>query len=95
LSPGTEYEPGQKVYTTTPTFTWKADAKAQYYSLAISKSPYGSDNLVYNNQKITGSSITIPENVLVAGEKYRWNMYAYNNAGRSAVSWTLYFTITQ
>jgi len=95
LSPGTEYEPGQKVYTTTPTFTWKADNKAQYYSLAISKSPYGSDNLVYNKQEITGSSIIIPENVLVAGEKYRWNMYAYNNAGRSAVSWTLYFTITK
>jgi hypothetical protein len=94
LSPGQEYEPGEKVYTTTPTFTWKADTKAQYYSLAISKSPYGSDNLVYNKQEITGSSITIPENVLVAGEKYRWNMYAYNSAGRSPVSWTLYFTVT-
>lgn len=95
ISPGNDYEPGEKVYTRTPTLTWKPVDQAEYYSLAIRKSPYGSDNIVYSQQQISGTSLTVPDNILVVGEKYRWNMYAYNSAGKSEVSWTLYFKVKQ
>ena len=95
ISPGSEYEPGQKIYTSTPTLTWEPAPKAQYYSLAISRAPYGPENILYSREQITGTSVTLPENVLIVGENYRWNMYAYNTAGRSDISWTLYFNLKQ
>ncbi|MHB8165135.1 MAG: hypothetical protein ACYDDV_12500, partial [Methanoregula sp.] len=95
LLPGSEYEPGQKIYTRIPTLMWEPASKAQYYSLTISKSPYGPENVVYSQDHITGTSITLPENVLTVGEKYRWNMYAYNTAGKSDESWTIYFNVKQ
>jgi LPXTG-motif cell wall-anchored protein len=92
LSPGTSYEPGEIIHTLTPTLRWSSGSGADYYTLAISKYPYQPDNIVYKPQRVYGTSITVPGNILVVGEKYRWTMQAHNSAGASSYSWTLYFT---
>jgi len=93
VSPGSPNEPGTVINTLTPTLQWTAVPNAEYYALAISAYPYGTVNIVYNPQKIYGTSIIVPSGVLVKGKKYRWNMQAYNSAGWSSVSTTLYFQI--
>lgn len=77
--------------TLTPTLAWSAVSNADYYALAISIYPYGSTNIVYNRQQLTGTSHTVPGGVLEYGKKYRWNIQAHNIAGWSDVSNTLYF----
>ncbi|MBS3918574.1 MAG: hypothetical protein KG012_06765, partial [Deltaproteobacteria bacterium] len=91
ISPGITSEPGTLINTLTPTLQWTAVPNADYYALAISIYPYGTGNIVYNPQKIYGTSITVPSGYLVRGKKYRWNMQAYNSAGLSSVSEPLYF----
>ena len=90
-SPGSSSEPGPGLSTLTPTLQWSGVSGADYYALAISKYPYGSSNIIYNPQQLTGTSHAVPSGTLVAGEKYRWNMQAHNSAGWSDVSNTLYF----
>jgi len=92
LSPGSTSAPGPYISTLTPTLQWQTVSNADYYALAISVYPYGSTNIIYNPQKIYGSSIPVPSGKLEAGKKYRWNMQSYNSAGWSEkVSITLYF----
>ena len=90
-SPGTSYEPGPVLSTLTPTLYWSTVNGADYYALAISKYPYGSDNIIYNPQHLTGTYHLVPSGTLLTGERYRWNMQAHNSAGWSTVSNTLYF----
>jgi hypothetical protein len=90
-SPGSSSEPGSFVSSVTPTLYWSQAQGADYYALAISKYPYGSSNIVYNPQQIYGTSIAVPSNTLIAGEKYRWNMQAHGSGGWSGISSTLYF----
>jgi hypothetical protein len=91
LSPGTTSAPGPTISTLTPTLQWQAVSNADYYNLSVSIYPYGTSNIIYYNQQIYGNSITVPSGELEAGKKYRWNMRAYNNAGFSDYSITLYF----
>jgi hypothetical protein len=91
LSPGSSSSPGPTISDLTPTMSWQSVSDADYYALAISEYPYGTSNIVYNPQQVYGSSTTIPSGVLESGKKYRWNMQAYNNAGWSGISETLYF----
>jgi hypothetical protein len=92
LSPGSSSAPGPTIDTLTPTLTWLEVDNADYYALAISVYPYGSNNIVYNPQEVYGSSIAIPSGKLEAGKKYRWNMQSHNSAGWSEeVSSLLYF----
>ena len=96
LLPGNPIDPGFTIPSLTPTMMWTSVAGADYYALAISKYPYGPSNIVYNPQIIYGTSIQVPANILVEGEKYRWNLQAHNSAGWSSVSSILYFnTIRQ
>jgi len=85
-SPGTSSEPGEEIDTLTPTFRWQAVSSADQYGLYISKYPYGSSNIVYENEAISGSSISLPlpSGYLQDGVKYRWNMRAHNSAGWSS-----------
>lgn len=92
ISPGASSE-GAVVSTLTPTFQWATGANAQTHGLYISKYPYGSNYLVYNNTSVSGNSLTLPQGVLVSGTKYRWNMTAFNAGGESSISNTLYFTV--
>ena len=91
VSPGSSSEPGVVISTLTPTLQWSGVSGADYYALAISKYPYGSNNIVYNPQQLIGSSHAVPDGILESGQKYRWNMQAHNNAGWSDVSSNLYF----
>jgi hypothetical protein len=91
ISPGTTREPGIVINTLTPKLQWAAVPNADYYALAISIYPYGTSYIVYNPQKIYGTSITVPSGYLTKGKKYCWNMQAYNSAGWSSISETLYF----
>ena len=91
LSPGSSLSPGSTIDNLTPTFQWSGVSDADYYALAISKYPYGSVNIVYNPQQLTGTSHIVPAGRLEYGEKYCWNMQAHNSAGWSDISSTLYF----
>jgi len=91
LSPGTTSAPGPIISTLTPTLQWQAVPNADYYNLSVSIYPYGTSNIIYYNQQIYGNSITVPSGELEAGNKYRWNMRAYNSAGYSDYSSDYYF----
>ena len=78
ISPGIITEPGITIDTLTPTLQWSAsEGGADYYSIYVSKYPYGSSNLVIEQNFVYGTSWTIPIGKLVNGEKYRWNMQAH------------------
>ena len=90
--PGTATDTGSISASLTPTFTWNAVGGAQSYSIFISKSPYGSANIIYKAIGVPGPSFTIPAGFLQSGVKYCWNMTASNSGGESGVSNALYFT---
>jgi hypothetical protein len=92
-SPGTSSEPGEEINTLTPTFRWNSVSNADSYGLYISKYPYGSGNLVFEQEGITGTSFNLPGGYLQDGVKYRWNMKAFNGAGESGYSSRLYFWV--
>jgi uncharacterized repeat protein (TIGR02543 family) len=96
LSPGASTDSSFPIGTTTPTSTWSASPGADRYGLYISKYPYGSSNLVYVNESISGSqtSFPVPPASLADGGSYRWNMSAHNSAGWGSVSNTLYFQVS-
>jgi hypothetical protein len=95
VSPGAASEPGPVISTLTPTLRWTAVPGAVSYAVGISKYPYGSANLVWNPQIVTGTSIQVPGGVLQPGTKYRWNMQARSAAGQlSPLSAALYFQTT-
>jgi hypothetical protein len=93
-SPGTLTDTGFLVTTTTPTMQWSGSG-ATTYELAISSTPYGSGNVVYDNSAVAGSvaSFQIPSGYLNSSVKYAWNMRATNAAGTSSWSAPLYFTV--
>ena len=91
LYPGADGAPGNLIEDLTPTLHWTFEPRADYYALAISQYPYGTTNIIYNPQRLTGTSHAVPPGVLQPGIKYRWNLQAGNAAGWSAVSNTLYF----
>ena len=95
VSPGTTSGPGSVVTTTTPTFTWNTASGATDYDIFISKSPYGSSNLVYTTYCLTGTSHTIPAGTLQDGFLYRWNMQANVSctACEGGYSSVLYFQV--
>ncbi|MDD1652516.1 MAG: hypothetical protein LUO86_05735, partial [Methanomicrobiales archaeon] len=91
LAPGSASSPGTRLTTLTPTLSWTGSAGADNYSVAISRYPYGSANIVWNLQGINGTSVTVPAGLLSSGTKYRWNLQARAGSRWSPVSNTLYF----
>jgi GH25 family lysozyme M1 (1,4-beta-N-acetylmuramidase) len=91
LSPGSTEGPGPRIASLTPTITWTGVPGAENYTLAISRYPYGSANIIWNPRGVTGTSLAIPAGVLANGEKYRWNLQARAGSRWSPVSNTLYF----
>jgi parallel beta-helix repeat protein len=80
----------------TPTFQWGSVANADYYALYISEPPYGQANLVFDSEEdygpIYGASFILPSGILSEGVTYRWNMSAWNEAGRGPISSSWSFT---
>lgn len=91
VSPGSDSEPGQLIENLTPKMQWTSVPGADYYSLAISKYPYGSLNIIHNPTMVYGTSYTLPSGILEYGQKYRWNMRSHNTSGWSTFSDTWYF----
>jgi hypothetical protein len=91
LSPGSTSAPGPTIANLTPKLSWSAVANAEYYNLSVSIYPYGYDNIVFYDNQAYGTSVTIPSGYLQAGQKYRWNIRAYNSAGYSDYSSDYYF----
>ena len=60
--------------STTPTLRWEKTPGAELYALYVSRYPYGSKNLVYQNKSLKTTSFKIPEGYLVDGGRYRWNV---------------------
>ncbi len=86
ISPGSSALPGETVRVAqngSLEFRWTGVQGATRYGLYISKTPYGPANLVYMNEQVTGSSLTIPLSAFQqAGvSAYRWNMTAFNGPG--------------
>jgi len=71
-------EPDQEVTvpTLTPTFYWRAVTGATRYTLWLGKSWSGSQDTEVFSKAVTGTSFTLPAQVLVDGEKYTWNISA-------------------
>jgi S1-C subfamily serine protease len=71
-------EPDQEVTVPmlTPTFFWRAVPGATRYTLWLGKSWSGSQDTEVFSGAVTGTSFTLPAQVLVDGEKYTWNVSA-------------------
>jgi hypothetical protein len=82
---------GMVIDTLKPVMLWNAVSGASYYIVKISHYPYGLNNLVYTSQAIYSNTLTLSAGVLVAGERYSWQVQAFNESGGSLDSNTLYF----
>ena len=94
--PGSDSAPGPIINTLTPLMQWQDVSNADYYVFWISKYPYGSNYIIYTSPHVSGTSTSfpLPSGTLNYNYKYRWNMRAYNSAGPSGISNTLYFQQT-
>ncbi len=86
VSPGSSTLPGATASVAqngSLEFRWTAVRGATRYGLYISKAPYGAANLVYSNEQVTGSILTIPLSEFQRADisAYRWNMTAFNGPG--------------
>jgi hypothetical protein len=90
ISPGNITVPGPVINTLTTTFLWNEVSGADYYELSVSRDPYSTNDIIYNSDRITGTSFTLPAGSLFTGEKYRWQLTATNSMGTSDPSF-LYF----
>lgn len=93
--PGSTKERGKEIDELTPRFHWRAVDGADRYGLYVSKSPYGARNVVYENERVSGTSreLRIPSGKLQPGGKYRWNMRAFRGRQASPFSAHRYFTV--
>jgi cell wall-associated NlpC family hydrolase len=91
VSPGSGSSPGPAVATLTPTFSWQAAPRAEYYRFSVSRYPYGASNIIYTSPNVTGTSFVLPGGALSEDGKYCWDMRAWNSAGASDFSSALYF----
>ncbi|HLC67242.1 MAG TPA: fibronectin type III domain-containing protein [Candidatus Nanoarchaeia archaeon] len=92
MAPGESTAPGMKVGL-TPALTWNAVPGASRYQVYVSKSPYGGENIIYDNTQLIMPSVTLP--ALAAGTQYRWDVGACNSAGCSVQSEDRYFFTEQ
>jgi predicted transcriptional regulator len=90
LSPGSAS--GQQIPTLTPLLQWSAVNGADYYTVEVSRSPYGPGDLIYSSAPIRGTSVTVPGNLLVPGITYRWVVQAHSGNVAGNVSAPLCFT---
>ncbi|HEX7608393.1 MAG TPA: amidase domain-containing protein [Candidatus Cryosericum sp.] len=91
----TPISPSGTIQTTTPTLTWTGVSGCDLYGLYISKEPYGSANVIYFNESVSGSAtaLPLPSGYLQNGVNYRWNMRAHNSAGWSSYSSPVNFSV--
>ena len=84
-TPGSISSPGPTQSSSTVGLSWGAVSGATYYSLGVTDMATGT--LVVDTTT-NGTSYTAS---LTVGRQYRWNVAAYNTAGRSTYTTLLYF----
>jgi hypothetical protein len=91
LKYGDNSGPGEIITDLTPILRWTNPPAIDYYSIAISVSPYGENNIIYSETNIKDNFHQVPQNALQPNQKYRWNVRAWNKAGPGDYSNKLYF----
>ncbi len=88
--PGGSQAENPKLDSLSPTFSWQAVNGASHYGLYILRL---SDRvLIYENENISTTSLTLPEGMIDPAENYRWNMVAKQGRQQSPYSPLLYFS---
>lgn len=87
IQPGSPNEPGPILKGSTQIFKWQPSQGAEHYEVYIRDID---TNELYTFTE-TGTSITIK--IFEGGKRYRWNMQAFNDAGKSANTDRWYFQI--
>ena len=80
---------GAVITDTKITFSWISVSDADYYKIVINSNGIN----VYSQDKISSTSITIPQSALGAGT-FTWQVAAHNSAGYSQFSTSYTFTVT-
>ena len=88
--PGGLQAENPKLDSLLPTFSWQTVSGASHYGLYILR--LSDRALVYENENISTTSLTLPEGVLDPAENYRWNMVAKQGRQQSSYSPLLYFS---
>jgi hypothetical protein len=94
ISPGNTTNPGPLTDNTTPTLNWNAVTGADYYAVTINGLSGSSYTVFYISDNITGTSFTVPDQVLGPGGTYSWQVKAHNAAGWGSLSSPFYFKIS-
>lgn len=93
ISPGAVSLPGETVKSLMPTFQWAGVAGADGYGLYIVDT--ASKQIIFNSREmqlnISGTTFTLPANILSWGKTYHWYMNSHNSAGWGEYSANLYF----
>ncbi len=94
VSPGSPDRSGAEVATLTPTLTWEQVFDAQLYAVYVRKFPFTENDVVFKAESVSKPPVTVPESLLVDGEKYRWYARAFNKAGWSDKSQVFSFVVS-
>ena len=94
LSPGSPDQTLAEIATLTPTLRWEEVFDAELYSVYIRKFPFTEKDVVFKAESASKPSVTVPEGLLVDGEKYRWYARAFNKAGWSDKSQVFSFAVS-
>jgi general secretion pathway protein D len=93
VSPGSADQPGAAIETLTPTLTWEQVFDAQLYSVYVRRFPFTENDAVFKNESASKPPVTIPDGILIDGERYRWYVRAFNKAGWSDKSQVFSFLV--
>jgi hypothetical protein len=94
ISPGTATNPGPVTDSTKPTLQWNAVAGVDYYAVTINGLSGSSYTVFYVSDNITGTSLTVQDQVLGPGGTYSWQVKAHNAAGWGSLSSPFFFKIS-
>lgn len=98
-APGSTTESGAPEIASSETFSWSSVAGAAGYILYMSKSPYGSSNIILTRY-LSGTNVVISKSEINSAggsaSQFRWGVTAYNSQGQESVQSNVrYFKATQ
>ena len=91
VGPGGVNSPGTTLTGTSQTFQWNQAANATSYLLNVRDV---TTNALSNYSISSGSTTSYDLSGLTAGDRLKWNMYAYNGTTQSPISGDMYFQVS-